>query len=378
MPEMRTGGAAAIAALEAAGVEVVFGIPGVHTLALYDALESSSIRHVLARHEQGAGFMADGYARATGKPGVAIIITGPGITNVATPVGEAYADSSPVVIISSQIERPYRNKMRGNLHDIRDQSGLMSILTKKSVSVDAFDKIATEVYNAVLDASSGRPRPVHVELPIDLMVEKGRSHLPTPSAGYRPVPSREQVDEATAMLAGARKPLIYVGGGALGAAAAITEIAEILGAPVISSIMGKGVVSDDHPYSLGHAWNPWGDENPADELLNDADVMLVIGSKLGAQETNYWKMPVPDTLIRVDIDPSEAMVNYGPPALAIIADAAATSDALLESLRSQRNAISPKTSPDEVQSYRTRIQAQDEGDAPFVGYIDALRAAIPA
>ena len=105
MAEEITGGAAAIAAIEAAGVDVVFGIPGVHTLALYDALHDRGIRHILARHEQGAGFMADGYARATGKPGVALIITGPGITNVSTPVGEAYADSSPVVIISSQVER---------------------------------------------------------------------------------------------------------------------------------------------------------------------------------------------------------------------------------------------------------------------------------
>lgn len=304
MSDLRTGGEAAIAALEAAGVEVVFGIPGVHTLGLYDALQNSSIRHVLARHEQGAGFMADGYARATGKPGVAVIITGPGITNVATPVGEAYSDSSPVVIISSQIERPYRNAMRGNLHDIRDQSGLMRILAKKSVSVDSYDQIATEVYNAVQEAGSGRPRPVHVEIPLDLLAEKGRAGQPNPSTNYRPSPSREQVEQAADLLAGAMKPVIYLGGGAVNAGPSVTAIAELLGAPVISSIMGKGIVSEDHPYSLGHAWNPWSQSNPADDLLNEADVMLAIGSKLGAQETAYWKMPVPDTLIRVDIDPS--------------------------------------------------------------------------
>jgi thiamine pyrophosphate-dependent acetolactate synthase large subunit-like protein len=377
MNDLRTGGEAAISALEAAGVEVVFGIPGVHTLSLYDALQSSSIRHILARHEQGAGFMADGYARATGKPGVAIIITGPGITNVATPVGEAYSDSSPVVVISSQIERPYRNAMRGNLHDIRDQSGLMRILTKKSVSVDAFDQIATEVYDAIQEAASGRPRPVHVELPIDLLEEKGRASQPTPRSGYRPAPGREQVEEAASRLANAAKPVIYVGGGAVGASAALTEIAEILGAPVISSVMGKGVVSEDHPYGLGHAWNPWGDSNPADDLLNEADVMLVVGSKLGAQETNYWKMPVPDTLIRVDIDPVEVANNYGPPALAIIADAAATADALLELLREQRGSITRKTAADELQALREQIQSGDDDGTPFNAHIQALRAAIP-
>jgi thiamine pyrophosphate-dependent acetolactate synthase large subunit-like protein len=377
MTDMRTGGEAAIAALEAAGVEVVFGIPGVHTLSLYDALQGSSIRHILARHEQGAGFMADGYARATGKPGVAIIITGPGITNVATPVGEAYSDSSPVVIISSQIERPYRNAMRGNLHDIRDQSGLMRILAKKSVSVDAFDQIATEVFNAIKDSVSGRPRPIHVELPIDLLAEKGRAGMPAPTSGYRPAPSLEQIEEATKLLAGATKPVIYVGGGAVGASAAITEIASLLGAPVISSVMGKGVVSEDHDYGLGHAWNPWGDSNPADDLLNAADVMIVFGSKLGAQETNHWKMPVPETLIRVDIDPVEVANNYGRATLEIIADAGATADALLESLRPHRDSITPGTLPDEVQALRDQILGGDDPDMPFGAHIRALRAAIP-
>jgi thiamine pyrophosphate-dependent acetolactate synthase large subunit-like protein len=377
MTDLRTGGQAAIAALEAAGVEVVFGIPGVHTLSLYDALQASSIRHVLARHEQGAGFMADGYARATGKPGVAIIITGPGITNVATPVGEAYSDSSPVVIISSQIERPYRNAMRGNLHDIRDQSGLMRIVAKKSVSVDSFDQIASEVFNAIRESTSGRPRPVHVELPIDLLAETGRATQLSPVSGYRPAPAREQVEDAANMLAGAKKPIIYVGGGAVGATQAITEIAEILGAPVISSIMGKGVVSEDHAFGLGHAWNPWGDENPADDLMNSADVMLAIGTKFGAQETNYWKMPVPDTLIRVDIDPVEVANNYGPPALAIIADAAATADALLEVLRARKSDITPGTSPDDVQALRDTIQSSGDPSMPFSAHIRALRAAIP-
>lgn len=281
------------------------------------------------------------------------------------------------MIISSQIERPYRNRMRGNLHDIRDQSGLMSIVTKKSTSVDSFDRIATEVYNAVQEATSGRPRPVHVELPIDLLATKGRGSRPTGSAGYRTTPSREQVEQAAEMLANAERPVIYVGGGAVEASSSITQIAELLGAPVISSIMGKGVVAEDHPYSLGHAWNPWSADNPADQLLKQADVMLAIGSKLGAQETNHWKMPVADKLIRVDIDPTEAMTNYGPPALAIIADAHATADALLETLRSRHAAITPKTSPADLESYRAPIQAEKPEDALFSGLINALRAAIP-
>jgi acetolactate synthase-1/2/3 large subunit len=375
MSNMVTGGGAAIAALEAAGVEVVFGIPGVHTLALYDALQRSSIRHVMARHEQGAGFMADGYARATGKPGVAFIITGPGITNVATPVGEAYADSTPLVIISSQLERSHAGKMRGNLHDIHDQSGLMSILTKRSTSVQSFDQIAGTVHAAVTDALAGRPRPVHVEIPLDVLGEEGELVGPEPASVYRPAPSRAQVERAVELLAGAHKPIIFAGGGALGAGAAIAELAELLGAPVLTSIMGKGVVSEAHPYCLGHAWDPWGSENPVDALLGAADVALVIGSKLGAQDTNYWQMPLPETVIRVDIDPEEVALNYGEPTLPIVADAGAASEALVELLR-RRELGAARTTLDEVEGYRAALRGVAERSENYA-YIAALRDALP-
>src|SRR5215212_7957676 len=133
--KLRTGAQLAIAALEAHGVDTVFGIPGVHTLALYDALGASKIRHVLARHEQGAGFMADGYARASGRPGVALVITGPGVTNIATSIGEAYTDSSPVLVLSSNNRREHIDAMRGNLHDLKDQRAVMTAVTKWNTRV---------------------------------------------------------------------------------------------------------------------------------------------------------------------------------------------------------------------------------------------------
>ena len=326
MTELVTGGSAAIAAIEAAGVEVVFGIPGVHTLALYDGLHGRNVRHILARHEQGAGFMADGYARATGKPGVAVIITGPGITNVSTAVGEAYADSSPVVVISSQVEREYAGKMRGNLHDLRDQSGLMGIVTKQSTVVVDHGAIAGQVFEAIQAATAGRPRPVHVEVPLDVLAQEGPFAEPELHPTYRAVPAVETVGTAAAALASAKRPIIYVGGGAVDASEPITAMAEILGAPVLCSIMGKGVVADDHPYALGHAWDPWGRENPVDALLAEADLVLVIGSKLGAQETNFWQMPLPKRMIRVDIDPEEIGLNYPNPEIGIAADARATAE----------------------------------------------------
>src|SRR5215203_1998798 len=166
-----TGAELAIATLEAHGVETVFGIPGVHTLALYDALRSSSIRHVLARHEQGAGFMADGYARASGRPGVACVITGPGVTNIATPIGEAYTDSSPVMTISSNNPRAHVDAMRGNLHDLKDQLGVMAAVTKWNTRVMAANDAASAVAKGFRQLGTGRPLPVHIEFPLDVLDE---------------------------------------------------------------------------------------------------------------------------------------------------------------------------------------------------------------
>ena len=167
-----TGADLVVETLEQNGVDTVFGIPGVHTLALYDALHERRINHVLARHEQGAGFMADGYARASGKPGVAFIITGPGITNVATPIGEAYTDGSPVFVVSANVERPYLDAMRGNLHDLKDQLGLMAAVTQWNSRVmdpaDAPEAIA----EGLRRLTSGRTRPVHVEVPLDVLDER--------------------------------------------------------------------------------------------------------------------------------------------------------------------------------------------------------------
>jgi thiamine pyrophosphate-dependent acetolactate synthase large subunit-like protein len=153
-----TGGEAVVRTLERLGVEVVFGIPGVHTLAIYDALYSSPIRHVLARHEQGAGFMADGYARVSGKPGVAIVITGPGVTNIATAIGEAYADSSPVVVIASNVEQAWQGQMLGHLHDCKDQLGIMRVVTKWADRARSVEDVPRLLRTAFAEAVSGRRR----------------------------------------------------------------------------------------------------------------------------------------------------------------------------------------------------------------------------
>src|SRR5215218_93606 len=307
-----TGAQLVVAALEAHGVDTVFGIPGVHTLALYDALGESSLRHVLARHEQGVGFMADGYARATGKPGVAVVITGPGITNIATAVGEAYTDSTPMLVISSNVESPYLDDMRGNLHDLKDQMAVMKAVTKWNARVTDSNEVTRVMAEAFDRLASGRPLPVHVEIPLDVLDAPAEgSSAPREPFIVVPEPPDEKVEKAAELLAGARRPLIYAGGGAIssGAAPFVLQLAERLKAPVMTSIMGKGTIPEDHPLSLGSFWSTG---NVVDDYLKQADVVIVIGSKLGAQATQMFQMSLPENLIRIDIDPRDMHLNAQP------------------------------------------------------------------
>jgi acetolactate synthase-1/2/3 large subunit len=369
-----TGAQLVIESLESHGVDTVFGIPGVHTLALYDALCDSSIRHVLARHEQGVGFMADGYARATGKPGVAVVITGPGVTNIATAVGEAYTDSSPLLVISSNVESPYLDDMRGNLHDLKDQLAVMKAVTKWNARVADANEVTGIMGEAFDRLRSGRPLPVHVEVPLDVLDQQAvDAPLPREPFIVVPEPNDEKVDKAAAMLAGAQRPLIYAGGGAVssGAAPFIRQLAERLKAPVLTSIMGKGAIPEDHPLSLGALWSAG---NVVDDYLKQADVVIVIGSKLGAQATDMFQMTLPENLIRVDIDPREMNLN-AQPSSPLLGDAALVSERLVAAL-SDSVEIAGVDQTDEVRAVRKSAE-ENAWNAERRGYLDALRRAIP-
>lgn len=364
----------AIATLEAHGVETVFGVPGVHTLALYDALTRSSITHVLARHEQGAGFMADGYARATGRTGVAVIITGPGITNVATPIGEAYADSSPVFVLSSNVERPYLDAMRGSLHDLKDQLGVMAAVTSWNSRVMEAGRVSQVVGEALHRAASGRRLPVHVEIPLDVLdevvsdicVEADR--LPG-----RVSPDPVVLAVATQRLKLASRPVIYCGGGAVSSAASehVMALGERLGAPVVTSIMGKGSVPEDHPLVLGALWSP---SNEVDALLQEADCMVVFGSKLGVQATNHFQLPIPAELIRVDVDEAELTRNANP-TVSITGDAALAAEGIV-SLLAGDDYTATAFALDRIATARQAARATAFG-ADRLPYVEALRRAIP-
>lgn len=363
----------AIEQLEACGARVVFGIPGVHTLALYDALHSSSLTHILARHEQGAGFMADGYARATGDPAVALVITGPGVTNVATPVGEAYTDSSPMFVLSSNVEAAHLDAMRGNLHDLKDQRAVMRAVTKWNERATRASEVAPLVAEGWRQMTTGRRLPVHLEIPIDVLDQPAGDSAIQPLASDATTPDiSQEIERAAEALGAATKPVIYAGGGATSSAAgdAIARIAEKLQAPIVTSIQGKGSVPASHPHNLDALWTQG---NAIDDLVKEADALLVIGSRLGVQATEGFAFPIPDTLVRIDIDPEE-MTRNANPTVAIEADARVASSLLADALESRATAST--WDPSRFAEARETARSVAFG-ADRVMWLDAIRAALP-
>ena len=315
--------------LRAYGVDTVFGIPGVHTVELYRGLAGSGIRHVTPRHEQGAGFMADGYARASRKPGVCFIISGPGMTNIATAMGQAYADSVPMLVISTVNAHGRMGSGEGWLHELPNQQALVSGVAAFSRTVHTPEELAPALAQAFALFDSARPRPVHIELPIDVMLAPA-GHLPVPGRAVRlprPAPSPSVVAEAAALLAQAKAPVILAGGGAVGAADALRHLVEALDAPLVMTTNARGVLPPDHP--LGVSLSP---SMPATRaLIAGADVVLGIGTEMGPTDYDFYEdggLAIPGTFIRADIDPGQIL--RGPvPDLALTGDARLTVEALL-------------------------------------------------
>lgn len=325
---MATCGEVLVKLLEGYGVDHVFGIPGVHTVELYRGLADSSIRHITPRHEQGAGFMADGYARTRGKPGVCFIITGPGMTNITTAMGQAYADSIPMLVISSVQSRTALGGGRGKLHELPDQRGLVAGVSAFSQTLMSADDLPQVLARAFAVFDGARPRPVHIEIPLDVLVEPANHLLPgRPIRVSRAAAAPTTVAQMATRLAQAQRPLILAGGGALAAGAALAALAEYLQAPVALTINAKGLLPADHPLQIGSTQSL-----PATrELVEEADVVLAIGTELA--ETDYdvtfqGGFKIPGSLLRIDIDPDQTVRNYLPE-LALVADAEQAAQALL-------------------------------------------------
>lgn len=331
---MATCGEVLVKLLEGYGVEQVFGIPGVHTVELYRGLARSPIHHVTPRHEQGAGFMADGYARTSGKPGVCFIITGPGMTNITTAMGQAYADSIPMLVISSVQTRSQLGGGRGKLHELPNQSALVSGVAAFSHTLMSADELPVVLARAFALFQAGRPRPVHIEIPLDVLVQDADHLLASePVTIARAGAAPDAVARMSQLLATAKRPLILAGGGAIDAAAPLTRLAELLQAPVALTINAKGMLPSAHPLLIGSTQSMVATR----ALVAEADVVLAIGTELA--ETDYdvtfaGGFEISGALLRIDIDADQTVRNY-PPKVALVADARNAAQALLADLSRQ-------------------------------------------
>jgi acetolactate synthase I/II/III large subunit len=354
---MMTCGELLVRLLEDLGVQVVFGIPGVHTVELYRGLPATRIRHITPRHEQGAGFMADGYARVSGKPGVCFIITGPGMTNIMTAMGQAYADSIPMLVISSVNKIEQLGMGGGRLHELPSQRNLASGVSAFSHTLMRPDELPATLARAFAIFNSARPRPVHIEIPIDVItasaehVDRKLGAMPS-----RPSPCPDAIARAVKLLNSAQRPLILLGGGTADAGAEAQILAERLDAPTACTVNAKGVLPKGHALSLGSNQSL----PPVRELLLSSDVVLAIGTELG--ETDYdvvfdGNFRIAGALIRIDLDPEQLNRNFAAD-VAILSDAGMAMRALLAGLDQPTKHSSQSPGTRRAADARARLEAQ--------------------
>jgi 5-guanidino-2-oxopentanoate decarboxylase len=324
-------GEAVMRLLSAYEVDTVFGMAGTMTVELYRGIGLAGIHHVQCRNEQGASLMADGYARATGKPGVCTIIAGPGVTNAATGIAQAYSDSQPMLVLSGACATPMQGKGWGAVHELSDQAAVTAGFTAFSVMVRHPDELPELIARAYGVFRGSRPRPVHLSLPRDVLPEPVGSDWKTRRAPTLPMPDPAAIGEAAERLAAAKRPLIVVGGGAVGTRRALTEIAELIGAPVLSTNAGKGILPESHSLSLGCSILL----KPSQQALAEADVVLLVGSQVSMGDHFLPKLEIGGDIIRIDIDPRELTAVY-PAAVPIQADAGAALSALASALSSRK------------------------------------------
>jgi thiamine pyrophosphate-dependent acetolactate synthase large subunit-like protein len=363
-------GEATIKLLEQYGVDTVFGIPGVHTLEFCRGLNKSSIHHVQARNEQGAGFMADGYARASGKPGVALVISGPGVTNALTAVGQSFADSIPMLLLSADAASHTLGKGWGCLHEVPSLTDTTAPLTAFSATAMTAEDVPALLARAFSVFSSERPRPVHIAIPIDVLEMPVENDWQAVELPRRPAPTVKKIERACELLRNARQPMICVGGGACLAGHAITEIAEKLGAAVIGSISGKGIVPDTHPLSLSAG----AARNESQKYLKEADVVLAVGTELSDVDSFEDTLEIPGKIIRVDID-TRKMNDLYPAEVAILGDARASCEAIAKRLGEVSARAETVAEVAQIRrQYRTRLGPKQVRHCKA---LDVLRAALP-
>jgi 5-guanidino-2-oxopentanoate decarboxylase len=370
-----TAGEATMRLLAHYGVDRVYGVPGVHTLDFCRGLGSdAAVRHIQARNEQGAGFMAEGHARATGLPGVALVISGPGVTNAATALGQCYADSLPMLLISAEPVVGSIGKGWGVLHEITEQKAVTAPLTAWSATAYRAADIPVLLAQAFSLFASERPRPVHISIPIDvqaeLVADDWSAVIPPPRAEG----SRQRLEEAARWLRAAERPLILCGGGAVGAAGDLQSIAEALGALVIASTAGKGIVADDHPLSLSASTV----RAETRAYIAQSDCLLAVGTELSETDSFVERLEITGRLIRIDLDPKK-MNDLYPADLAIVGDAGPAMAILAALLSDHKNPLAATQAKASAAAIRQRISDHlSASEKKHTRLLMALRACCPA
>lgn len=324
-----TCGEAIIRLLEKYGVDTGFGIPGVHTVELYRGLGDSTITHVTPRHEQGAGMMAYGYALATGRVAACFLITGPGLLNAATAIAEATSDSVPMLVIAANNNLAEIGMGEGRLHEIRSQNRIAEQISGFACQILDQRSIPAALARAFATFEGGRPGAACLSVPHDMFAEPSVMAAETWPTPPRPHPDAAAVARAADLLGGAERPLILLGGGAWEASGEATALCQRLDCPVVTTAAGKGIVSEDHPLSLG-ATLPF---KPVRDYFEESDAVLAVGTEMAETDILYAaeSFMTCRNLIRVDIDPAQLTRSHRPE-VPILGDARATLGRLLDAL----------------------------------------------
>jgi acetolactate synthase-1/2/3 large subunit len=365
-----TGGQALAKSLYREGVRVIFGLPGVQLYHLLDGLyDETGIQFITTRHEQATTYMADGYARAGGGIGTALVVPGPGLQNASAGIGTAYAASSPILVVSGQIERDLIGVERGMLHEVHDQLDTIRPVTKWAARILKPQDIPATVHEAFVQLKTGRPRPVEIEIPPETLAEEAEITLLDPASPLRPAASVEQVQAGADVLAQAKKLLIIAGGGVIAAKAtpALQRLAEFLQAPVLTTPEGKGALSDRHDLALGAMRLR---QDPIVDYLAQTDVVLAVGTRLA-----FPQLFKGQTVVQIDIDPAEVGRNYAH-TVGLVGDAKQTLEALYTLLSA--SASTQVSRQEEIAALkRQRRESPHANLEPLAGYLKAIRHAMP-
>ncbi|MCH2096116.1 MAG: thiamine pyrophosphate-dependent enzyme [Rhodobacteraceae bacterium] len=357
--------------LKARGVDVIFGIPGVHNVEMYRGIEEAGITHVLARHEQGAGFMADGYARASGRPGVCYVITGPGLCNAMTPLGQAYSDSVPVLALSSCLDETAIT--RGQLHQMRDQQVAAATVCEWSEEARTPKAAYGLIDRALTEWQSGRARPKHIQVPINDLAALAEAAPQASPAARMPVVSDADLRTVCDRVLSARKPLFIFGGGSVGAADCVPRLLEATGAAAFMTYAGRGVVPAEHPMSFGsYLARP-----DSVQIMQDADLVVAFGTELS--EVDLWRPELGHDcpMIRVDID-TEVLGNLRASDMAVVGDAGGMIRAMNIALAARVDDRKPLWDRAMIAKTRARWRADLQSERPgILPVCDALQEVLP-